>query len=81
MIPAESIDFAFSYHSFVDAGADVLRAYIAQLATKLRPEGVALLHHSNLGAFPEPSADRVQLPSDGWRDVGMNARGRRSILS
>lgn len=46
-----SVDFAFSFDSLVHADADVLEAYVNQLARKLRPDGVAFLHHSNTGAY------------------------------
>jgi SAM-dependent methyltransferase len=42
-----SIDFAFSFDSLVHAEADVIEAYIHQLARKLRPNGIAFIHHSN----------------------------------
>jgi SAM-dependent methyltransferase len=51
MVPDTSIDFAFSFDSLVHAEQDVIRAYIGQLARKLTPDGVAFLHHSNLGAY------------------------------
>lgn len=73
MIRDESIDFAFSYDSLVHAEADVLRAYIMQLATKLRPDGVAFLHHSNLGAFVDPSTGGVPFPNAAWRAATMTA--------
>jgi SAM-dependent methyltransferase len=52
MVEDASVDFAFSFDSLVHVEADVLEAYISQLATKLRPDGVAFLHHSNIGAYP-----------------------------
>lgn len=51
MVQDESIDFAFSYDSLVHVEQDVLDAYITQLAKKLKPGGVAFLHHSNLGEY------------------------------
>lgn len=52
MIEDASVDLLFSYDSLVHVEADVLDAYIMQIAAKLRPDGVAFLHHSNLGAYP-----------------------------
>jgi SAM-dependent methyltransferase len=46
-----SVDFIFSFDSLVHAEEDVMAAYIAQLAKKLRPEGVGFIHHSNLGRY------------------------------
>src|SRR4051794_4073729 len=39
MIPDASIDFAFSFDSLVHVGLDVVGSYIAQLASKLSPDG------------------------------------------
>jgi 2-polyprenyl-3-methyl-5-hydroxy-6-metoxy-1,4-benzoquinol methylase len=52
MVPDNSIDFVFSFDSLVHAEKDVLEAYLAQLVTKLRPEGAGFIHHSNIGAYP-----------------------------
>jgi SAM-dependent methyltransferase len=46
-----SIDFAFSFDSLVHVELDVLSAYLEELAKKLSPNGVAFLHHSNLGDY------------------------------
>jgi ubiquinone/menaquinone biosynthesis C-methylase UbiE len=51
MVPEGKIDFAFSYDSLVHAEEDVMEAYVEQLAAKLKPNGVAFLHHSNLGQY------------------------------
>ncbi|MGH9509357.1 MAG: class I SAM-dependent methyltransferase [Terriglobales bacterium] len=46
----ESVDFAFSFDSLVHAEADVIEAYLQELANKLTPGGIAFIHHSNMGA-------------------------------
>jgi SAM-dependent methyltransferase len=51
MIPDESLDFVFSFDSLVHAEADVMEAYLRQLATKLTIRGIGFIHHSNLGAY------------------------------
>jgi hypothetical protein len=51
MIADRSIDLVFSFDSLVHAEADVLEAYLNQLATKLTPNGVGFIHHSNMGAY------------------------------
>ncbi len=51
MIPDGSVDLVFSYDSLVHVEADVMEAYLSQLARKLTPEGVGFLHHSNLGEY------------------------------
>jgi SAM-dependent methyltransferase len=47
----ESIDFAFSFDSLVHVEADVIAAYLTDLARVLAPDGIAWLHHSNLGQY------------------------------
>jgi hypothetical protein len=51
MLPDESIDFAFSFDSLVHVEADVIEAYLQQLAVKLTKQGVGFIHHSNLGQY------------------------------
>jgi len=46
-----SIDFAFSFDSLVHAEKDVIEAYVRQLGRKLTTNGVAFLHHSNIGHY------------------------------
>jgi SAM-dependent methyltransferase len=47
-----TVDLAFSYDSLVHVEEDVIGAYLAELARKLAPDGVAFLHHSNLAGCP-----------------------------
>lgn len=56
MIPNQSIDFVFSFDSLVHIRREVVEAYLAQLASKLKSEGVGFLHHSNLGQYPSTRA-------------------------
>lgn len=51
MVADGSVDLAFSFDSLVHADADVLAAYLDELARKLAPDGVGFIHHSNLGAY------------------------------
>ena len=51
MIQDNSIDFIFSFDSLVHAEAPVIAAYMSQLPRKLTPNGVAFIHHSNLGHY------------------------------
>lgn len=50
MIDDESVDFAFSFDSLVHVDEEVLASYLHELRTKLRPNGVGIFHHSNLGS-------------------------------
>jgi hypothetical protein len=49
-----SVDFAFTFDSLVHADADVIEAYLDELATKLTADGVAFFHHSNAGSYLQP---------------------------
>jgi ubiquinone/menaquinone biosynthesis C-methylase UbiE len=51
MIADGGIDFIFSFDSLVHVEDTVLRAYVAEFAKKLRPNGVAFVHHSNAGEY------------------------------
>jgi SAM-dependent methyltransferase len=51
MVHDSSVDLAFSFDSLVHVEADVLEAYLAQLARKLKPDGVGFFHHSNSGGM------------------------------
>ena len=62
MVPDESVNFAFSFDSLVHADLDVLRAYLVELRNKLSPDGVAFLHHSNIGAYARRWAVQNHLP-------------------
>ena len=70
-----SIDFAFSFDSLVHVEADVLESYVAQLAPKLAPDGVGFFHHSNVGAFADPSTGTLSIPNDHWRATTVSAAG------
>lgn len=52
-VPDGWVDFAFSFDSLVHVESDVLASYVGELARTLAPDGVAFLHHSNLGAYRE----------------------------
>jgi SAM-dependent methyltransferase len=70
MVVDGSVDFAVSLDSLVHVEADVIHAYLSQLATKLTRHGVGLLHHSNVGAYPRGvAAER----NTHWRGTSMSA--------
>ncbi|MGI9065953.1 MAG: class I SAM-dependent methyltransferase, partial [Pyrinomonadaceae bacterium] len=64
MIRDESIDFVFSFDSLIHAEADVLEAYVGQLAKKLKPNGRGFIHHSNLGVYSELVALTKKVPPE-----------------
>lgn len=51
MVPDGTIDLVFSFDSLVHAESDVIEKYLAQLAEKLKPNGIGFIHHSNIGAY------------------------------
>jgi SAM-dependent methyltransferase len=51
MVENGSLNFVFSFDSLVHADDMTMSAYMSQLALKLSEEGVAFLHHSNLGNY------------------------------
>jgi ubiquinone/menaquinone biosynthesis C-methylase UbiE len=62
MVEDGSIDFVFSFDSLVHVEADVLEAYLGELARKLRPDGVGFLHHSNAGRYRALTALAKRMP-------------------
>ncbi len=93
MIPDESMDFVFSFDSFVHVEADVIQAYLKELRRILAPDGVGFIHHSNIGAYPRWVKLLQLLPSklktllmgarilarDGWRAYSMTAEKFEAI--
>ncbi len=51
-VPDASIDFVFIFDSLVHAENEVIRSYLLQLASKLTPNGVGFIHHSNMASYP-----------------------------
>jgi ubiquinone/menaquinone biosynthesis C-methylase UbiE len=51
MVPDSSVDLVFSFDSLVHVDPTVMQAYISQLPRVLSANGVAFLHHSNLGEY------------------------------
>ncbi|MGI9373993.1 MAG: class I SAM-dependent methyltransferase [Hyphomicrobiales bacterium] len=51
MIADKSVDFIFSFDSLVHADLPTLKAYLSQFPRILSNNGVAFLHHSNLGEY------------------------------
>lgn len=72
MLPDRSVDFVFSWDSLVHAEADVMEAYVRELARVLTPAGAAFLHHSNLGAFADGRGE-LTIPNAHWRAASMSA--------
>lgn len=81
MVRDDSIDFIFSFDSLVHADLDVLTAYIEQIATRLTQEGVAFIHHSNLGEYIDSSTGRIPeaMGRAGARDSSVSAALVRGV--
>jgi hypothetical protein len=71
MIPDQSVDFIFSFDSLVHVNAVTLETYVSQFAAKLKPDGLAFIHHSNLGEYAAVRAERLPGP---FRKLLTNAR-------
>jgi len=59
MIPDSSVDFVFSFDSFVHPDRDVVEAYLRQLRTKLKIGGKGFIHHSNFGEYFNSPRERL----------------------
>lgn len=53
MVPDNTIDFIFSFESLSYADGEKMSEYISQIARKLKRNGVAFIHHSNLDEYKD----------------------------
>ena len=65
-------DFVFSYDALVHVEMDVLASYITQTLQKLRPNGVAFFHHSNVLEFAKVTDEKPD-PEIGFRGRSVSA--------
>jgi SAM-dependent methyltransferase len=61
MIPDGSIDFIFSFDSLVHVRPQTIETYLQQFPRKLKTNGLAFVHHSNLGEFAAALSRRARL--------------------
>lgn len=80
MIEDETLDFVFSYDSLVHAEIDVMQAYIEQLSKKLIANGVAFLHHSNIGEYQNMTSELVITGKDHGRAFSVTAGAIRECI-
>ena len=81
MIPDGSIDFIFSFDSLVHVRRQTIETYLQQFPAKLTNNGLAFIHHSNLGEFASSLSRRARaltgrgktLGADHQRDPEMTA--------
>ncbi len=59
MIPDGSVDFVFSFDSFVHTDRQVTEAYLRELGTKLKIGGKGFIHHSNFGHYAHSARERL----------------------
>jgi SAM-dependent methyltransferase len=76
MVADGSIDLVFSFDSLVHAELDVMGAYLTEIAAKLTADGVAFLHHSNMGAYTPGSYDPAGIH---WRAVTVSAQAVEAL--
>jgi SAM-dependent methyltransferase len=88
IIPDSSVDFVFSFDSLVHANESVMQAYLSQLPRILNNDGVAFIHHSNLGEYHAIYSRVLRIPKlNGllillgildkdlhWRDFSVDAK-------
>ena len=58
-IPGSSVDFVFSFDSFVHPDRKIVEEYLRQLATKLKIGGKGFIHHSNFGEYVNSPRERL----------------------
>jgi hypothetical protein len=59
MIADGSVDFIFSFDSFVHPDRDVVEAYLRQLGAKLKMGAKGFIHHSNFGEYVNSLRERL----------------------
>lgn len=74
MVPDESVTFVFSFDSLVHAELDVHERYVPQILRKMKPAGVAFIHHSNWAAAGETK------PNTHCRGETVSAEGYAAIV-
>ena len=59
MIPDDSVDFVFSFDSFVHPHREIVEAYLHELRAKLKIGGKGFIHHSNFGEYVDSPRERL----------------------
>lgn len=80
MVEDNTLDFVFSFDSLVHAEMDVMLAYIEQLSKKLSNNGVAFIHHSNIGEYKNLTDDIVKMGKDHGRAFTVTADSVRKSI-
>jgi hypothetical protein len=59
MIPDSSVDFVFSFDSFVHPDREIVEGYLRQLGSKLKIGAKGFIHHSNFGEYVNSPRERL----------------------
>ena len=79
MVADRSVDFVFSFDSLVHVEHDAVRSYVLEIARVLKDDGIAFLHHSNMGAYADPSTGQLTIENRHWRATSVSAAFVRSV--
>ena len=83
MIAEGSVDFIFSFDSLVHVRRQTIESYLSQLGAILKPDGLAFIHHSNLGEYTASLLGRARnrkiRGDDHQRDPEMTANLFRQL--
>jgi 2-polyprenyl-3-methyl-5-hydroxy-6-metoxy-1,4-benzoquinol methylase len=83
MVRDGSLDFVFSFDSLVHVRRQSIETYLRQLEGKLKPDGLAFIHHSNLGEYAgsllRRARKRKTRAADHQRDPEMTANLFREL--
>jgi 2-polyprenyl-3-methyl-5-hydroxy-6-metoxy-1,4-benzoquinol methylase len=72
-LPANSLDFVFSWDSLVHVEHEVISGYLTDLARTLRPGGTGFLHHSNMAEHVDAGGQPTR-PNNHWRGATVSAK-------
>jgi SAM-dependent methyltransferase len=59
MLPDNSVDFIFSFDSFVHLQRHIVESYLTELRKKLKVGGKGFIHHSNFGEYSDSLLERL----------------------
>lgn len=83
-IADNSVDFIFSFYSLVGSDAKVITGYLKEFNRVLSDDGVAFIHHSNVGMYFDPddsNTDKRMLLLAAYRDISIDAAKVREIAA
>jgi ubiquinone/menaquinone biosynthesis C-methylase UbiE len=75
MIQNDSIDFVFSFDSFVHFDLNTVERYLAEISRTLKHGGIGFIHHSNL------ACRYSYIHNEGWRSVDVSHKSFEEACS